>query len=261
MPRKTENQYTDKAQLNIRKAKIKEIRKKFKYLHPHLNERSKRLFAAAEALALGYGGISIVREGTGLSRSTISLGCKELTSNESLCSDGVRRSGAGRKSVLESQPNVMEALKNLLESNTCGDSENLLQWTNLSQRVLATELSRKGFEISHQTVAMLLDELGYSLQGNKKAISGTNTLDRDEQFQFINRKAKRFINAGKAVISVDCKKKENVGEYKNSGRTYRPKKNPVLVKTHDFPDKKLGKVNPYGVYDIGKKHWIRQSGH
>jgi len=233
-----------------KKQQVSEIKKQFKQLSPHLNERSKRLFAASEALRIGFGGISIVHAATGISRVTITCGCEEIKKGKPLNEGRVRGEGAGRQKVTVHYPGLSDELEKLLEPATCGDPEDILQWTNLSTRFIADELQNKGFPVCHVTVASLLEELGYSLQGNKKSIEGASHPDRDAQFKFINRKSKRFIKQLKPLVSVDCKKKENLGLMKNPGQSYRKKKEPLLVKGHDFPDKHLGKIVPYGVYDM-----------
>ena len=236
----------------IKRQKVKETKKRYKMLSPHLSERSKRLYAGTEALSLGHGGIEIVSEATGFSRTTVPLGCKEVRKGEPLDDGEVRRAGGGRLPAKELHPGLLEELGKVLDSNTCGDPEDLIQWTHLSTRVIAELLAERGFPVSHTVVHGLLEEQGYSLQGNKKAIEGESHADRDAQFKFINRKSKRFIKQGKPLVSVDCKKKENHGLLKNEGRVYRRKKQPLLVNGHDFPDKEWAKSSLMGYTTLRK---------
>ena len=225
--------------------------KKFERLKFFLNEKQVRLWAATEAIAIGYGGISIVFRSTGISRRAITIGCQELKAGSpEINKNRVRKTGGGRKKISSSNPEIKKYLEELIAPATRGDPESLLKWTSKSVRNLSNALKENGFSVSHQTVASLLFELGYSLQANKKSIEGSAHPDRNEQFEYINRKAKEFQDKGYPVISVDTKKKELVGKYSSKGREYQPKKTPELVNTYDFPDKLLGKVSPYGVYDI-----------
>ena len=233
-----------------RQEKVNEIRNKYILISPHLNERGKRLFAGMEALTLGYKGLTLVSEATGLNRGTVAIGRDELISGEVLGIEKARKDGAGRKSVLEKHPEIQDALIQLVDSTTFGNPENPLQWTCKSQRTLADELKKQGFETSHVTVGEILDYLGYSTQSNKKSLEGSDHIDRNAQFEFINNRVISFQKEGLPVISVDTKKKENVGNYENKGKEYRRKKDPRLVNGHDFPDKKNGSVRPYGVYDM-----------
>ena len=233
-----------------RQAAISEIQQKYEMLSPHLNERGKRLYAGMEALSLGYKGVTLVSEATGLDRKTVKCGCKEIAEGEIIDADKTRKSGAGRKTLLEKHPEIQDALIQLVDSTTFGNPENPLQWTCKSQRTLADELANQGFKISHVTVGEILDCLGYSTQSNKKSLEGTDHIDRNAQFEFINNRVITFQNESLPVISVDTKKKENVGNYENNGKEYRRKKDPRLVNGHDFPDKKKGSVRPYGVYDM-----------
>lgn len=225
---------------------------------PHLDEKGRRLWAASEAIAYGRGGTSLVQEVTGLSRGVILNGIRELTGELALPeTDRIRRAGAGRKFSASQDPTLLTDLKELVESSTMGDPESPLLWTTQSLRTLADGLRAKGHKIGHVTVGSLLAGLGFSLQGNRKTLEGTSHPDRDAQFQFIADRAKANLDAGEPVISVDTKKKELVGNFKNAGRTYRPKGDPTEVKVHDFVDADLGKAAPYGVYDV--KHnegWV-----
>jgi hypothetical protein len=238
------------------------IREKFEALAPELNERCLRLWAASEARALGWGGVSRVTEATGLSRPAVHRGLKDLEANERQpagTSNGVpvRRAGAGRKRLVDQDPGLRDELESLVDPATRGDPMSPLRWTSKSTVRLASELTRRGYEASAKTVARLLHEMDYSLQSNRKSREGKQHPDRDAQFKYINRVAKRFIRLGKPVISVDTKKKELVGDFKNNGREWQPKKSPEEVRTHDFKDKDLGKVVPYGVYDIDRNEgWV-----
>jgi hypothetical protein len=239
---------------------IKLIRTKFELLEWTLDERMRRLFAAAEASALGHGGVTKVAKATGISRRAIHVGIAELaTPKIPIEGQGkrIRKAGAGRKPVIETEPGVMSALEKLIEPTTRGDPESPLRWTCKSLRVLAGELSLSGYTVSYPKVGDLLRELGYSLQANRKMLEGTDHPDRNAQFEFINDQTKQRLVAGNPVISVDTKKKELVGAYKNNGTTWRPEGKPELVKVHDFIDKELGRANPYGVYDVASNTgWV-----
>jgi transposase len=227
------------------------IRQKFSALLPVLDERTRRLWAAAEARALGRGGVSLVAKATGLSRTTIHQGLKDLS--PSLSPQGtrgrIRAKGGGRKSTVANQPSLLQDLENLVEPTTRGDPESPLRWTCKSTRQLSDTLQGQGYRIGRQKVSELLAELGYSLQANCKRLEGSRHPDRDEQFRHINKLVTEFQESNQPVISVDTKKKELVGDFKNGGREWRPKGCPEPVRVHDFADKTLGKVNPYGVYD------------
>jgi len=224
------------------------ISKKYNLLKPFLNEKSKRLFAAAEAISLGN--ISLVSRAMDISEETIKKGCNELESGESLSDDKIRVPGGGRKKVVDKDPTVISDLETLIEPTSRGDPESPLRWTSKSTRKLAEELIKMGHKVSHSRVADMLRMLGYSLQANKKTIEGTSHPDRDQQFNHISEKCKEFQKEKQPVISVDTKKKESVGNFKNGGKELRPIKEPINVNVYDFKDKELGKVNPYGVYDI-----------
>jgi hypothetical protein len=229
---------------------IDRMRIRHQSIWPHLDEKGRRLWAAAETKAHGRGGLKLVHEITKISRSVIIAGIKELSGESPLAEGRIRHAGAGRKSLKEKDVSLLEALKNLVENGTMGDPESPLLWTTQSLRTLAAALQDSGHKVGHVTVGTLLAEQGYSLQGNKKTLEGTSHPDRDAQFQFIAERAKSCIGDGQPVISVDTKKKELVGPYKNGGKSYRPKGDPVKVNGHDFMDKALGKVAPYGVYDL-----------
>lgn len=233
------------------------MRTRYQAIWPHLNEKGRRLWAASEAKAIGRGGIKVVHEVAGMSRSVISEGIRELTGERLLPEGRIRRAGAGRKLLKAIDETLFDDLKTLVESTTMGNPESPLLWTTQSLRSLAAHLRAMGHHIGHVTVGVLLVEQGYSLQGNRKTLEGSAHPDRDAQFQFITERVKATMEQGQPVISVDTKKKELVGLYKNGGRLYRPKGDPVRVKVHDFVDKELGKVAPYGIYDV--KHneaWV-----
>lgn len=242
------------------------IRRKFQRISRSLDEKSRRLWCAAEALSIKKGGVAMVHAATNVSRKTIYSGIKELESKRGRKgkkqrrkkSDGrVRKSGGGAKTIASKMPVVLPLLEALIEPEAKGDPQSPLRWTNKGLRKLSSQLKKQGYNVSHTTVGNLLVKSGYSLQLNRKEKEGKSVPDRNAQFQFINDQAKAFLEAGEPVISVDTKKKELIGEYKNGGREYRKKGDPVLVNVHDFPDKEEGKVAPYGVYDIGKnKGWV-----
>ncbi len=223
---------------------------KFEAILPHLDERQRRLVLAAEARSLGYGGISLVARASGISRVTITAGVGELEAGDEPTPGRVRRSGAGRKPLTETDLGLLEALDALVEPETRGDPMSRLRWTTRSTRNLADELSDAGHPVSHHSVGRLLSEqLGYSLQGNAKTVEGRQHPDRDAQFHYINDLTTASIAAGDPVISVDAKKKELIGDYANSGRAWRPAGDPVRVDVHDFPGP-AGKAVPYGIYDL-----------
>jgi hypothetical protein len=222
---------------------------KFEAIFPHLDERQRRLLMGAEARAIGHGGIRLVARAAGIREATVSLGVSELDSGQAPLGR-VRRPGGGRKRVVDLNPGLRAALLALVEPDIRGDPMSPLRWTTKSTRNLATELTRQGHRVSADVVGDLLREEGFSLQGNAKTIEGKQHPDRDGQFRYINEQARGFQTAGDPVISVDCKKKELVGPYKNAGRRWRPKGDPVRVGIHDFPDRELGKAVPYGIYDL-----------
>lgn len=228
--------------------------KKYKLLGNLLDERGRRLWAAIEANQLGRGGVSIVARATGMSRTTIYQGMEELERQEQperlkTQRQRVRTLGGGRKSLTAKDPGVLAELEKLVDPSTRGDPESPLCWTCKSTRQLADALCAAGHSIGRQKVSELLGELGYSLQANRKTREGSEHADRDAQFEYISRQVKAFQQRGQPVISVDTKKKELVGDFKNSGREWQPRGQPEEVRTHDFMDRELGKVNPYGVYD------------
>src|SRR6516165_168282 len=223
---------------------------KFEAIFPHLDERQRRLVMGAEARSLGHGGIRLVARAAGVREAMVSLGVTELDSGAEPLGR-VRRPGAGRKRAAEVDPGLVPALLALVEPQERGDPESPLRWTAKSTRALAAELTRQGHKVSADTVGDLLREEGFSLQGNAKTIEGKQHPDRDAQFRYINDQAKDHQGSGDPVISVDTKKKEQVGNYASAGREYRPKGRPVRVHDHDFPDPHgLGKAVPYGIYDL-----------
>ncbi len=240
---------------------IESIRIRFNKLAWTLDERMRRLFAAAEASALGRGGITKVAQATGVSRRAIHVGLQELSDLKEPVENPpkrrIRKEGAGRKSVIQTDDGLMSALEKLVEPMTRGDPESPLRWTCKSLRTLAGELAANGHPVSYPVVGDLLRELGYSLQANRKVLEGTDHPDRNAQFEFISEQTTQQLMAGNPVISVDTKKKELVGAYKNNGTTWCPEGKPEQVKVHDFVDKELGRANPYGVYDMGSNTgWV-----
>ncbi len=228
---------------------VQALRAKFEAVLPHLDERQQRLVMAGEARSLGHGGIAAVAVATGASRSRISLGVAELEAGEAPLGRA-RRAGGGRKSLTQTDRGLVDALLALVEPTRRGDPESPLCWTTSSTRKLADELTAAGHKVGPDTVARLLREQGFSLQANSKTLEGADHPDRDAQFSYLNDQATDHLNTGDPVISVDTKKKELVGEYKNGGREWRPAGEPEKVKVHDFIDRQLGEANPYGVYDL-----------
>jgi hypothetical protein len=241
-------------------AGVARIRRKYRALRPEMDERLRRQWAAAEARDLGWGGVTAVAQATGLSRTTITAGLTELAlpaKQRTAHAARVRRPGAGRPSLVDVDPELMIALEGLLEPATRGDPESALRWTCKSTQRLADELTRRRHPVGARTVAALLHQAGYSLQANRKTREGARHPDRDAQFGHINAQVQRFLRRGQPAISVDTKKKELVGDFKNGGREWRPAGRPVRVRVHDFLDPALGKVIPYGVYDIlNNEGWV-----
>jgi hypothetical protein len=240
---------------------VQRIERKFRALEALLDERVRRQWAAAEAKAYGWGGICAVAKATGLSPTTIRKGLVELRIRENRPHDPlplrIRRVGGGRKQKTQSDPGLLAALQALVEPATRGDPQSPLRWTSKSTRTLARELTKQGHPVSARTVGRLLRKAGYSLQGNRKTKEGGSHIDRNAQFEHINAQALAFMRRNQPVISVDTKKKELVGEFKNGGREWRPQGEPDEVQVHDFLDKKLGKAIPYGVYDISNNEgWV-----
>jgi transposase len=229
---------------------------KFAAVFPHLDERQRRLLMGAEARALGHGGIRLVARAAGVREATVSLGVSELDSGAEPLGRA-RRPGGGRKRAADTDPGLRPALLALVEPDERGDPMSPLRWTTKSTRKLAAELTAQGHKVSADTVGDLLRAEGFSLQGNAKTIEGKQHPDRDAQFRYINEQARAHQDSGDPVISVDTKKKELVGEFRNGGREWRPKGQPVATRTHDFPDDSVGKAVPYGVYDItGNAGWV-----
>jgi hypothetical protein len=222
---------------------------KFGAIFPHLDERQRRLLMGAEAQALGHGGIRLVARAAGVREATVSAGAGELGAGEEPLGR-VRHPGGGRKKAAESDPGLVPALLALVEPDERGDPASPLRWTAKSTRTLAAELTRRGHKVGADTVGDLLRDEGFSLQGNVKTIEGHQHPDRDAQFRYINEQARAHQGTADPVISVDTKKKELVGEFRNAGQQWRPKGQPVATRTHDFPGDSLGKAIPYGVYDV-----------
>jgi hypothetical protein len=226
------------------------IRHRFLELRPALDERGRRLWAASEANALPYGGISLVARATGVSRRAIHAARNELAAGSALPPGRVRRAGAGRKRLTDAQPGLRAALEALVEPTARGAPDSPLRWTCKGVRRLAAALRVRGFRVGRQAVADLLRDLGYRLQANRKPREGSRHPDRDAQFEYIAARVRRFQRRGQPVISGDTKKKELVGDFRNGGREWRPKGQPEEVRVHDFLDQRLGKAIPYGVYDL-----------
>ena len=228
------------------------LKQKYSVLLRHLDERQRRVVAAADARFLGYGGISSLARASGLSRSTLHQGIKDLEGAAAAVPDRVRKPGAGRKRIAELSPAILKDLESLVDPVTRGDPMSPLRWTCKSTRQLARALEERGYEVSHRVVGEMLRQLGYSLQANVKTLEGSHHPDRNEQFLYINRQVRRYLAKGLPVISVDTKKKELVGPYRNSGQEWQPAGTPEKVRVHDFPDPRVGKAIPYGVYDVGR---------
>jgi len=249
----------DDSRMSVAQA-INSIRRKFRALRPGMDERLRRQWAAAEARELGRGGVTAVAHATGMSRTTITAGKQELElpakqrEQEAL---RVRRPGGGRRPLAETDPELWAALEALVEPVTRGDPESPLRWTCKSTAKLAAELARQKHPVSDRTVATLLKQAGYSLQANRKTREGSSHPDRNAQFKYLNGSVRRFDRRRQPAVSVDTKKKELIGDFKNGGREWRPQGRPEEVRVHDFQDKTLGKVIPYGVYDIlNNQGWV-----
>jgi hypothetical protein len=236
------------------------VQRKYQSLLPEMDERRRRQWAAAEARELGWGGVSLVARATGLSRPTITAGLRELgqpISQRAAQAARVRQPGGGRRPLTETDPGLLSALESLVEPVTRGDPESPLRWTCKSTRRLAEELTRKNHRVGPRTVARLLHDAGYSLQANRKTREGLAHPDRNAQFEYINASVARSLLSDQPAISVDTKKKELVGDFKNGGREWRPRGKPEEVRVHDFLDKTLGKAIPYGVYDmVNNQGWV-----
>jgi hypothetical protein len=237
------------------------IRQQYEALSPVMDEQIRRQWAAAEARAVGWGGVTAVSLATGLARNTIAAGIGELNERRvhppGTIRPRIRRRGGGRKRLTQTDPGLRAALLALVDPATRGHPESPLLWTSKSTSKLATELSRQGHAASDRTVAALLKEEHYSLQANRKTKEGSSHPDRDAQFEYINQQGLAGLKEGRPVVSVDTKKKELVGQFKNSGQEWQPRAQPEAVNVHDFPDKKLGKAIPYGVYDLANNEgWV-----
>ena len=239
---------------------IGRIRRKYRSLNVELDERRRRQWAAAEARELGWGGVSRVAEATGLSRTTITTGLRELTltaRKRAVEGTPIRQPGGGRKPLAQIDPDLLSALESLIEPTTRGDPESPLRWTCKSTRRLADELTHQHHRVSPNSVAAMLRQAGYSLQANRKTREGASHPDRNAQFEYINRLVRSFQSRGHPAISVDTKKKELVGDFRNAGREWHPQGQPEEVRVHDFIDRQKGKVIPYGVYDIlNNQGWV-----
>ncbi len=242
------------------KEKDSQLKIKLSSVLPHLNEKQRRILIAAEACNLGYGGIEKLSKIIGVSRPTIYRGMKDLNEakdKQTDVSNRVRKKGGGRKKIIDKFPGIVDEIESLMEPCVRGDPESPLRWTCKSVRSLEKELRARGYEISYPSVASLLKELEFSLQANQKTLEGAKHPDRNEQFSFINKRAKWFLARGFPVLSIDTKKKELIGNYKNGGEKWSKKKNPERVNVHDFPDPESPKAVPYGVYDVGKNEaWV-----
>jgi hypothetical protein len=241
---------------------LEAVRKKYDLLQPLMTERLRRQWAACEAQTLGRGGVRLVAQATGLSRTTLWAGRRELQRRadhpeEDLIPERVRSAGGGRPLVEANDPSVVTALQALVDSTTRGDPQSPLCWTSKSTRHLAEELRAQGHAVSHQTVAALLEDLGYSLQANRKTKEGQSHPDRDAQFEYINQQVQAFQRQGQPVVSVDAKKKELIGDFRNPGREWHRRGQAEAVRAKDFPDKRLGKAIPEGVYDLRRNEgWV-----
>jgi hypothetical protein len=228
------------------------ITQKLSSVWPLLDERTRRIMAANEAMALGYGGVSLVRRASGLSRKAISKGIREIEEGFAPSEGRIRRPGAGRKPIAISDPRLVDTLEKMIDYQTRGDPESPLRWICKSTRVIADELRRQKHPASHMKVAQILHDLNYSLQSNRKTEEGKDHPDRDAQFRHINAEVKKCLKQGMPVISVDTKKKELIGNYDNQGRQWLPAKQPIKVQGHDFPTPDIPRAYPYGIYDIGR---------
>jgi Rhodopirellula transposase DDE domain len=231
---------------------LSELKRKFRSVWPHLDERTRRIMAANEAVSLGYGGVSLVRRACGLSRKAIAKGIGEIQGSGRPLVGRVRRPGAGRKPITQSDPRLVQTLEGLIDEQTRGDPESALRWICKSTRAIARELDQQKHPVSHMKVAQILHDLDYSLQSNRKTEEGADHPDRDAQFRHINAAVKKCLSQGSPVISVDTKKKELVGNYDNAGRQWLAAKQPRKVQGHDFPSPAVPRAYPYGIYDIGR---------
>lgn len=243
--------------LEKRQALISQVMQRHQVMCAHLSEREKRIWAASEAITIGRGGDTIVSEATGISRVTIRKGKKEVKGEVVISSGRIREAGGGRKRLIKKHPNIVKDLDTMIDPLTRGDPESPLRWTCKSTYKLAEALQAKGHRIFQKAVYLLLQEMGYSMQSNRKIMEGRQHLDRDDQFHFINRKVKEIQEQGQPVISVDAKKKGNIGQFKNAGKEWEKHGQPVAVNTYDFPYKDKGKACPYGVFDMTRNEgWV-----
>ena len=229
-----------------------DLKRKFRAAWPHLDERTRRIMAATEAMSLGYGGVSLVSRACGLSRKAIRKGIGELGSRGKPLVERIRRPGAGRKAITQSDPRLIQTLESLIDAQTRGDPQSPLRWICKSTRAIAAELGEQDHPVSHMKVAQILHDLDYSLQSNRKTLEGKDHRDRDAQFRHINLTVKKSLGQGIPVISVDTKKKELIGNYDNAGRQWRAARQPIEVQGHDFPSPEVPRAFPYGIYDIGR---------
>ena len=229
-----------------------DLKRKFRAAWPHLDERTRRIMAATEAMSLGYGGVSLVSRACGLSRKAIRKGIGELGTRGKPLVERIRRPGAGRKAITQSDPRLIQTLETLIDAQTRGDPQSPLRWICKSTRAIAAELGEQEHPVSHMKVAQILHELDYSLQSNRKTLEGKDHPDRDAQFRHINLTVKKSLGQGIPVISVDTKKKELIGDYDNPGRQWRAARQPIEVQGHDFPSPEVPRAFPYGIYDIGR---------
>jgi hypothetical protein len=231
---------------------LAELTEKFHSVWPLLDERTRRLMAANEAMVLGHGGVSLVHRASGLSRKAIQKGIQEIRAGSTPGEGRIRRSGAGRKPITVSNPDLVDALEELIDEQTRGDPESPLRWTCMSTRTIVRELDQQSHSVSHTKVAQMLHDLDYSLQSNRKTEEGQDHPDRDAQFRHISAAVKRYLRQCLPVISVDTKKKELIGNYHNGGQQWRPMKDPKKVQGHDFPSLDVPRAYPYGIYDLGR---------
>ena len=229
---------------------LTELRRKFRAVWPLLDERTRRVLAANEAMALGHGGVTLVHRACGLSRKAITKGMHEIQGGFTPGEGRIRRPGAGRKAITVTDPQLVETLEEMIEDQTRGDPESPLRWICKSTRAIAKQLGRQRHPVSHTKVAQILHDLDYSLQSNRKSEEGTDHPDRDAQFRHINAAVKRHLAQGIPVISVDTKKKELIGNYHNAGQQWLPAKRPKKVNGHDFPSPEVPRAYPYGIYDL-----------
>lgn len=236
---------------------IETIKAKYSSIKNELNERSQRIWAATEAIAIGHGGIRLVHKATGIAESTIQIGKRELQHNETIEDKRVRRKGGGRKSLESKEDKMVEKITTIADINSIGDPESPLRWTTKSLRKISDTLKEQGYPISHSKIGQILKKEGFSLQATQKRHEGKSHEDRDKQFEYINTKTIEFQNNSQPVVSVDAKKKELVGKFSNSGKEYRKKRNPIEVNAYDFLSFADGKATPYGIYEISTNNaWV-----